>query len=353
MSSLSKSTQKEKINSLNKESHFLLSMRCGNLPNSADIAEFQELFEGESYISSIKNKTILSNGELLLSTRDAIFVPLSGGNDYGTDDDDDFNPNIDITHNNDDLVDESDPSIMKNPNIGLKYVWTIKNPRLVGLSSTSGYSSTIFTRISQSREVNSEEYNKISSDIGFNGTFEISLSLLFTPCTSDSCVHGTCITQDGDIPSSSCECIYPYAGETCDEMGISYYFYIIQVILLVSSNFAMIPVIILCIKNNLFFLASTFTLSSFASLIYHLCDTDVYCVADFSFFSLHIIDILFSILSICSIILFHTPWSASVHSTIILICTGIYIFVIIKYCYYYFSLCRNIDTSNYYRCYKS
>jgi hypothetical protein len=325
MSSLSKLERKEKINLLNKESHFLLSMRCGNLPNSADIAEFQELFEGDSYMSHIENKTVLSNGELLLSTRDAVFVPLSGGNDYGTDDDDDNNPNIEIVQNTDDLIDESDSSIMLNPNPGIKYVWTIKNPRLVGLSSTSGYGSTVFTRISQSREVNSEEFNKVASDLGFNGTFEISLSLLFIPCTTDSCVHGVCVTQDGDIPASTCECIYPYAGETCDEMGINYYFYILQVILLVSSNFAMIPVIILCIKNNLFFLASTFTLSSFASSIYHLADTDVYRGGDFSFFSLHIFDVLFSILSICSIIIFHTPWSSSIHSTIIIICAGIYI----------------------------
>ena len=83
-------------------------------------------------------------------------------------------------------------------------------------------------------------------------------------------------------------CRYPYAGERCSELGVPFWFFVIQVICLVFSNLAMVPGVWLCISMQLPVLAALLSSSAVSSAIYHLCDTDVYCLGGLSFKSLQV-----------------------------------------------------------------
>jgi hypothetical protein len=67
----------------------------------------------------------------------------------------------------------------------------------------------------------------------------------------------------------------------------------------------MIPGVLLCVRIEQYMLAAMLTSASVASSVYHLCDTDVYCVGGLTFLSLQVsqVSILFHlfILSIFSL----------------------------------------------------
>lgn len=95
---------------------------------------------------------------------------------------------------------------------------------------------------------------------------------------------------------------YPYAGEHCDVMSISNQLYITEIVLLVSSNLSMLPSVLLCFSIGFYYLSVLLASSAIASGFYHLCDLDVYCMADFSFHSLQVIYICLIILYIVSLL---------------------------------------------------
>ena len=81
---------------------------------------------------------------------------------------------------------------------------------------------------------------------------------------------------------------YPWAGSACSELSVSYWFYIIQVLILVFSNAAMIPGVLHAVRTHEYVLCALLTSASVASSLYHLCDTDVFCVGGLSFKSLQV-----------------------------------------------------------------
>jgi Protein of unknown function (DUF3522) len=62
----------------------------------------------------------------------------------------------------------------------------------------------------------------------------------------------------------------------------------LKVIILVSSNSAMVPAVLLCIRYEQYMLGALLSSASIASSFYHLCDTDVFCLGGLSFMSLQV-----------------------------------------------------------------
>ena len=64
--------------------------------------------------------------------------------------------------------------------------------------------------------------------------------------------------------------------------------FLLKVIILVSSNSAMVPAVLLCIRYEQYMLGALLSSASIASSFYHLCDTDVFCLGGLSFTSLQV-----------------------------------------------------------------
>lgn len=62
----------------------------------------------------------------------------------------------------------------------------------------------------------------------------------------------------------------------------------LQMLLLVLSNLAMLPAVLACRANAYYFLATLLSVSATASGVYHLCDSDVYCLLGLPFYSLQV-----------------------------------------------------------------
>ncbi len=60
-----------------------------------------------------------------------------------------------------------------------------------------------------------------------------------------------------------------------------------------------------------------------ASIVYHLCDTDYYCLWNLSFLSLQVFDILFCNVMITSVLVFYSPFSEKIHNLLLLIIFGL------------------------------
>lgn len=151
--------------------------------------------------------------------------------------------------------------------------------------------------------------------------WKFSLVAEFSPCPRGLCVHGTCVWQQDDVSSSSCQCRYPYAGEQCESLAVSFSSYVFQVLVLVFSNAFAIPCIRLCWENALFLVSSCLSLSALASALYHLCDTDAFCVMPFS--ALQTLDVLFSLSLIFLVVLLYAPLSPRTHASWSLMCVGL------------------------------
>ena len=81
---------------------------------------------------------------------------------------------------------------------------------------------------------------------------------------------------------------YPWAGERCDELTTSEKWYHVQISLLVISNLTMIPGVLFTIYHELYLIAVGLFTAAMASIFYHLCDTDTYCIFGLSFGSLQV-----------------------------------------------------------------
>lgn len=122
------------------------------------------------------------------------------------------------------------------------------------------------------------------------------------------------------VITAQCQCRYPWAGAYCTTLAVPTPVYTFQVIVLVLTNSMMLPVVILAVHHRLYLLTVGLAASALSSAVYHLCDMEVYCLAGLSFASLHVLDVLFSVAMIASIVLFLAPMPRSVHSAV---CLGV------------------------------
>ena len=268
-------------------SSLLISIRCGGAPLYIDS---KVLSLGEDYINAIHGNSwlILPTDSLLLtSSISKISYPIGSTFSQGNE------------------------TILP----GAQYLWTIMRPRLDGLD----VSDSLYVQVA----LIDNNVNVFKGDMKLHAD----VTVMFVPCPTNACSHGICILQEGDVSISSCQCKYPWAGERCDQLGVSDKLYIVQIVLLTISNMAMIPAIIYCACNHLPFIGSILTSSAVASTFYHLCDTDVYCTFDMSFDSLHIFDVLFSLISIAAVTLSYGAWDvhSDLYCSIVMMFTGVLI----------------------------
>jgi hypothetical protein len=59
-------------------------------------------------------------------------------------------------------------------------------------------------------------------------------------------------------------------------------------VLIEVSNCAMLPAVLYAVHHQLLFVATMLGVSAVSSAVYHLCDSDVYCLAGWSFHSLQV-----------------------------------------------------------------
>lgn len=181
------------------------------------------------------------------------------------------------------------------------FTWTVLKPRIRYLGSATEVAS-LFWRINRLHDDDSVEES-------------VQLKIVVTPCPPHTCAHGTCLVREGNIITSSCRCRYPYAGERCDAMAISMPFYTVQVVLLVISNFAMLPAVLLSFHHELYVIVVGLITASVSSGVYHLCDMDAICLVNLSFESLHVLDVLFTSGMISMLILYYAPIPPLIHAS--------------------------------------
>eukprot|EP01033_Poteriospumella_lacustris_P009453 gene9453-6776_t len=175
-------------------------------------------------------------------------------------------------------------------------------------------------------------------------TVDVQMKLVADPCEAlgpRPCAHGgTCVASSagtlglssssasssassyiaaagslGDaVVSAQCRCRYPWAGAACRDLAVPSDVYAWQVIVLVVTNAAMWPAIALSLQHELHLITVGLSASSLSSAVYHLCDTEVYCLAGVSFEAWHVLDVLFSVAMIATVVLFLAPISRSLHA---------------------------------------
>lgn len=169
-------------------------------------------------------------------------------------------------------------------------------------------------------------------------TIDVQMKMVADPCEAlgpRPCAHGgTCVASSagtlglsstassnavtaslGDaVITAQCRCRYPWAGAACRDLAVPSDVYAWQVIVLVVTNAAMWPAIALSLHYELYLITVGLTASSLSSAVYHLCDTEVYCLAGVSFEAWHVLDVLFSVAMIATVVLFLAPISRSLHA---------------------------------------
>jgi hypothetical protein len=93
------------------------------------------------------------------------------------------------------------------------YVWVLDRLSLPALSSggeASGSASDLFLQVSKSRiggTVTNDSGNANASRASL-APLELvcEVALVFDPCPTGTCKHGTCYVQQGDVPASMCAC---------------------------------------------------------------------------------------------------------------------------------------------------
>jgi hypothetical protein len=85
----------------------------------------------------------------------------------------------------------------------------------------------------------------------------------------------------------------------------------------------MVPAIMFAYSRALYLISAGLFLSMFASMVYHLCDTDYYCLFGLSFLSLQVFDILFSNVMIASVLVLFSPLPQSTHDSVVLVVFGV------------------------------
>mmetsp|Transcript_8918 Transcript_8918/g.13391 ORF Transcript_8918/g.13391 Transcript_8918/m.13391 type:complete len:889 (-) Transcript_8918:131-2797(-) len=190
--------------------------------------------------------------------------------------------------------------------VGIQYTWIMDKPRLTIINP----GESLYVRVS----VSDSNTDDITAE------YDLKIKVFFAMCADRShCVHGDCVVQNGDVVVSSCSCRYPWAGERCDELAESFGFYIFKVCILVLSNCAAVPSVMLAIKYNLPVVAATLFCAGLSSGLYHLCDSDLYCIGGLSFSALQICDVLFATSSMAAIAIHHCPWSTDRRSAAALV----------------------------------
>eukprot|EP01032_Pedospumella_encystans_P019672 gene19672-22372_t len=351
--------------------HFHVAARFAGLPGDPDV-----------YLYDTKrgnNFDVRSPNAFLLSTRFATITDKLINSASGYDDDDSTTRKNQLFHESAQqwlrqVFGGADPSVPIDAHLRERthtartntrtYTWVVTRPALPGLavSSLDGVGSHLFIRVAREPTQPSEkpENDPISRSFGImhgsrsspganiENTFasgesqsdaeeigstsagdaatealNVAASLLFEPCPKESCVHGECFVQEGDIAAFTCSCRYPWAGESCDSLSVPYPFYVIQALILTLSNLMMVPAVLLSVACELPFVATLLGSSAVASSVYHLCDIDVYCLGGLSFHSLQVMDILFSICCIASILLLYAPVSRPCHTALSLFCLAL------------------------------
>lgn len=168
------------------------------------------------------------------------------------------------------------------------------------------------------------------------GAWSVSVSVRTTPCTATSCDSRGGQCQVGwaspALLLAQCRCGARYAGEACEVQVVSTAFYTLQVVLLVGSNLAMVPAVVLAVRKRMIgerkavrivaarvvafsqsercpAAESIVLVCSFVvSAVYHMCDTGTMCF-DLHYSMLQSLDFLLALLSIGMMALHFTALS--------------------------------------------
>jgi hypothetical protein len=147
----------------------------------------------------------------------------------------------------------------------------------------------------EARRKAASEYNPADN------LYAISASL--TACSAHCSGQCTLLRSDG-VVAGQCVCTNPYrfAGDYCDEQTGSLPFYTFSTFLLVASNAAMIPAVILALRWRLWGEAVVLGGAAAASALYHTCDQFLFCFSS-TYHSLQAMDIAGSYLAVVVILM--------------------------------------------------
>lgn len=306
------------------DNHFLLSLRVGALASDATVPISGTTAHRAQGGSSVLDPLDSFSGDaLVLSTRDATVrllddasAPTSSGPPRGKDQESGggsqplpsfLRPHMPTSREEEGgetRAGRNQPEVL----VGLQYTWTLDKPSLSALTATSLHSlDSLYLRVTK---VIPPFKQSLDGSSQFDN-FVVNVGVNILHCHAESCVHGTCVVRENsDVPHSSCDCDYPYAGEKCDQMALSLPVHVAQVLLLVCSNFAALPGIIASTQQRLFMLAMCVFLAAASSSLYHLCDMGVVCVGGLSYSSYQVFDVLFCLLTVGVTCLHHSPLDA-------------------------------------------
>ncbi|CAN0015086.1 unnamed protein product, partial [Discosporangium mesarthrocarpum] len=145
---------------------------------------------------------------------------------------------------------------------------------------------------------------------------EVSPEVNFRHCSNISCPpeRGFCRAGLSGSAGSGvvlrCMCHYGFAGEGCAQRIGSVASLVWQAVLLVGSNLAVVPSVLLAVRKGppAAGPAATLTLNGVWSALYHLCDLEVTCAAGvLDYRALQALDFFFSFLSVAAIAVYLCP----------------------------------------------
>ena len=124
---------------------------------------------------------------------------------------------------------------------------------------------------------------------------QYNVSMVKTEAGSDMC-HGEPYWDYEGI-AYECWCLRNKAGFYCEDLAISNGLYMTSVMLLTTSNLAMIPALVYGFKIKMIVEVTGYAANMIASYIYHFCDENYYCFGT-SLYTLMITDFILSFNSI-------------------------------------------------------
>lgn len=197
----------------------------------------------------------------------------------------------------------------------LQCAWTVRRAHLHYLGALSGPTQNIYFTVVSTRSIAPDLSTLVQN--GNDDSLQVRLQVLVDPCDPDPCRHnGICSVLDRqDVIVAQCTCRYPWAGAYCDTLAMSREVYTWEMLLLVLSNSVMIPAVLESVSQTHYQIATCLSASALFSAVYHLCDTDTVCLFTLSFEALHVLDVLFSVVSIASLLLFYAPITREQHAS--------------------------------------
>ena len=170
------------------------------------------------------------------------------------------------------------------------------------------------------------DMNILSLQLHVEGELDtIGLGVASSPCGVENCNGDPCNRLSGPVPVSSCDCKGPRAGENCDKQALTSGEFALWVLLLTTSNLAMLPAIYLSFwlygkyGEGCVFLSTMVT-----SFMYHACDSQYFCFG-FQSTGLRHTDFYLSYLSIAVSILY----LARLKTDLKLGCTMLYVVLLL------------------------